>query len=126
MLRTKTGSPYVIAGMEILLGQADARVVVYEAKDSFLMEAHFNIKALLALRTIDTILPVSVVAYEEVTSVIELTASFSWFSTHYSDRIKNVPTEKEKTNMGGKIKQTELMIAISKNNKAWVLSTQMK
>lgn len=97
-LRTRIGSPYVIAGMEDLLQQSpDARVVGYEANGGFLVGAGFvvNDETLHALPTRDSVLPALIVlaiSFEQARPISELTAEFPARFTA-SDRIKDIPTD---------------------------------
>ncbi len=121
-LRTRIGSPYVIAGMEDLLQQSpDARVVGYEANGGFLVGADFvvNNQVLHALPTRDSVLPALIVlamSYEQGRPVSQLTANYPGRYTA-SDRIKDIPTDVSKQLIAdiktSKAKQTELLSAIA-------------
>lgn len=97
-LRTKIGSPYVIAGMETLLSQAPAaRIVGYEANGGFLVGSDFEVngQTLHALPTRDSILPALILlamTHEKKCLISELTKDYPARYTA-SDRIKNIPTE---------------------------------
>jgi phosphomannomutase len=59
VVRTRIGSPYVIAGMEVSLSQNAGGVVGYEANGGFLLgsEVHRDARRLVALPTRDAVLP---------------------------------------------------------------------
>jgi len=121
-LRTKIGSPYVIAGMDALLNQSpDARLVGYEANGGFLVGSDFvvNNETLHALPTRDCVLPALIVlamSLEQARPVSQLTNEFSKRFTA-SDRIKDIPTDVSKQLIAdiktSKAKQTELLSAIA-------------
>ncbi|BDX03976.1 phosphomannomutase [Marinomonas pontica] len=120
-MRTRIGSPYVIAGMEDLLQQSpDARVVGYEANGGFLVGADFvvNNQVLHALPTRDSVLPALIVlamSFEQARPISQLTAEFPARFTA-SDRIKDIPTDVSKQLIAdikaSKAKQTELLSVI--------------
>ncbi|PJE53283.1 phosphomannomutase [Marinomonas sp. BSi20584] len=124
-LRTRIGSPYVIAGMEYLLQQSpDARVVGYEANGGFLVGADFvvNNQVLHALPTRDSVLPALIVlamSYEQALPISQLTANYPGRYTA-SDRIKDIPTDVSKQLIAdiktSKAKQTELLSAIAQES----------
>jgi len=121
-LRTKIGSPYVIAGMEELLQQSpDARVVGYEANGGFLVGADFvvNNQVLHALPTRDSVLPALIVlamSYEYTLPVSQLTDGYPERYTA-SDRLKNIPTDVSKRLLAemkaSQAKQAELLSVIA-------------
>lgn len=121
-LRTRIGSPYVIAGMEDLLQQSpDARVVGYEANGGFLVGADFvvNNQVLHALPTRDSVLPALIVlamSYEQARPISQLTDNYPDRYTA-SDRIKDIPTDVSRQLIAdiktSKAKQTELLSAIA-------------
>ncbi|MEC9486233.1 MAG: phosphomannomutase [Prosthecochloris sp.] len=95
VVRTRIGSPYVIAGMEGV--ETDGVVVGYEANGGFLLGSDVvrDGKVLRALPTRDAVLPMLVVlcmARERGSRVSEVT---DWLPERYtaSDRLKEVPTE---------------------------------
>ena len=124
-LRTRIGSPYVIAGMEDLLQQSpDARVVGYEANGGFLVGADFvvNNQVLHALPTRDSVLPALIVlamSYEQARPISQLTDNYPDRYTA-SDRIKEIPTDVSKQLIAdvktSKAKQTELLSAIAQES----------
>lgn len=121
-LRTRIGSPYVIAGMEELLQQSpDSRVVGYEANGGFLVGADFivNNQVLHALSTRDSVLPALIVlamSYEFTCTISQLTAEFPVRFTA-SDRIKDIGTDVSKLLIENiktsKVKQAELLSVIA-------------
>ncbi len=121
-LRTKIGSPYVIAGMNALLEQtSNARVVGYEANGGFLVGSDFDVngKTLHALPTRDSVLPALIVlamAHESGGSISELTRDYPARYTA-SDRIKNIPTDTSQQLLNSiknsKTKQAELLSTIA-------------
>jgi phosphomannomutase len=126
-LRTRIGSPYVIAGMEDLLQQSqDARVVGYEANGGFLVGADFvvNNQVLHALPTRDSVLPALIVlamSFEQACSVSQLTNGFPQRYTA-SDRIKDIPTDVSKQLIAdiktNKAKQAELLSVVKQDGEA--------
>ncbi|ETI61392.1 phosphomannomutase [Marinomonas profundimaris] len=123
-LRTRIGSPYVIAGMEGLLQQSpNARIVGYEANGGFLVGADFvvNNQVLHALPTRDSVLPALIVlamSFEQDRTISQLTAEFPARFTA-SDRIKDIPTDASKQLIehikASKAKQTELLSAMAQD-----------
>ena len=123
-LRTKIGSPYVIAGMEDLLQQSpEARVVGYEANGGFLVGADFvvNGETLHALPTRDSVLPALIVlamSFEQARPISQLTAEFPARFTA-SDRIKDIPTDVSRQLIAdlkiSKEKQAELLSVIAQD-----------
>ncbi|MEP3351536.1 MAG: phosphomannomutase [Marinomonas sp.] len=126
-LRTKIGSPFVIAGMETLLEQTpDARLVGYEANGGFLVGSDFEVngQTLHALPTRDSVLPaliLLVMAHEKDCPISELTSDYPARYTA-SDRIQNIPTQTSKQLIGelrnSKTKQTELLSVITAQGEA--------
>lgn len=124
-LRTRIGSPYVIAGMEDLLQQSpDARVVGYEANGGFLVGADFvvNNQVLHALPTRDSVLPALIVlamSYEQARPISQLTDNYPDRYTA-SDRIKEIPTDVSRQLIAdiktSKAKQTELLSVIAQED----------
>ena len=122
-LRTKIGSPYVIAGMEALLrGTPNAKVVGYEANGGFLVgtDMQVNNQVLYALPTRDAVLPTLIVlamSYQQQRAISQLTSEFAPRFTA-SDRIKDIPTDVSKQLIAdlkaSKAKQAELLQAIAK------------
>ncbi|MBU0791846.1 MAG: phosphomannomutase [Gammaproteobacteria bacterium] len=121
-LRTKIGSPYVIAGMNTLLNQSpDARLVGYEANGGFLVGSDFvvNDETLHALPTRDCVLPALIVlamSFDQARPVSQLTNEFSKRYTA-SDRMKDIPTDISRKLIAdikiSKDKQAELLAAIA-------------
>ncbi|RCX00361.1 phosphomannomutase [Marinomonas foliarum] len=123
-LRTKIGSPYVIAGMDMLLNQSpDARLVGYEANGGFLVGSDFvvNNETLHALPTRDCVLPALIVlamSFEQARPVSQLTNEFSKRFTA-SDRMKDIPTDVSRKLIAdikvSKDEQAELLAAIAQS-----------
>lgn len=121
-LRTKIGSPYVIAGMEVLLQQSpDARVVGYEANGGFMVGADFTVngETLHSLPTRDSVLPALIVldmSFEQARPISQLTDNYPDRYTA-SDRIKDIPTDISRQLIAdiktSKAKQTELLSVIA-------------
>ena len=121
-LRTKIGSPYVIAGMETLLEQTpDARLVGYEANGGFLVGSDFEVngQTLHALPTRDSVLPALILlamAHEKHCPISELTSDYPARYTA-SDRIQNISTQTSKQLIAelrnSKTKQAELLSVIA-------------
>ena len=96
VVRTRIGSPYVVAGMDASAG--DGVVVGYEANGGFLLESRVvhNGRTLEALPTRDSVLPILALlgmARERDEKVSGLSASLPKRFTA-SDRLKDVPTER--------------------------------
>jgi phosphomannomutase len=109
VLRTRIGSPYVIAGMQELLATGPGPVAGYEANGGFLTAGDIERdgRALPALPTRDAAivaLAVLCLAKDRGQRVSQLTADLPARYTH-SDRIKGFPTELSRarlaTMMGG-------------------------
>ena len=103
VIRTRIGSPYVIAGMEE--AGSDGVVVGYEANGGFLLgsDAVRNGKALDALPTRDAVLPIVALlcmARELGCKVSELTESLPKRYTA-SDRLQDFPTELSRSIIAG-------------------------
>ncbi|WP_254682282.1 phosphomannomutase [Marinomonas sp. FW-1] len=125
VLRTRIGSPYVIAGMEELLqATPDARVVGYEANGGFLVGSDFSVNndVLHALPTRDSVLPALIVlamSFEQDRPISQLTAEFPERYTA-SDRIKDIPTDVSRQLIAdlkiNKEKQAELLSVIAQDD----------
>jgi phosphomannomutase len=126
-LRTKIGSPYVIAGMEELLQQSpDARLVGFEANGGFLTGVDFvvNNQVLHALPTRDSVLPALIVlaiSYEKTRPLSQLTNNYPNRYTA-SDRIKDIATTVSRQLLvnikTSKAKQLELLSVIGQEGEA--------
>jgi phosphomannomutase len=129
-MRTRIGSPYVIAGMDELLQQSpDARVVGYEANGGFLVGADFvvNNQVLHALPTRDSVLPALIVlaiSYEKTCPISRLTYGYPDRYTA-SDRIKDIPSKVSwrliMDTKTSKAKQAELLSAIAQEGEVLVV-----
>ncbi|MEL0622233.1 phosphomannomutase [Marinomonas arenicola] len=129
-LRTKIGSPYVIAGMEQLeksalsAGLESFSVVGYEANGGFLVgsDTQVNKQTLYALPTRDSVLPILIVlamSHQQQRAIGKLTSEFAPRFTA-SDRIKDIPTETSKQLIAdlkaSKAKQAELLDTIAEQS----------
>ena len=95
--RTRIGSPYVIEGIEQLIGSGVSKVVGYEPNGGFLVgsELRKNAKVLSPLMTRDAVLPILCLlslARESGCKLSELTKTLPARFTA-SDRLQNFPTE---------------------------------
>lgn len=97
VLRTRIGSPHVIAAMEMTMQDAAARTVGFEANGGFLLgfEAEGPAGRLAALPTRDAILPILVPLAEAVRQGRLLSALVADLPDRRtaSDRLEDVPTE---------------------------------
>jgi phosphomannomutase len=103
VLRTRIGSPYVIAGMQALLATGPTPVAGYEANGGFLTADDIlrDGRRLPALPTRDAavvVLAVLCLAREHGRRISELAADLPARYTH-SDRIKNFPTEQSQARL---------------------------
>ena len=102
--RTRIGSPFVIAGMERLLGEGVAPVVGYEANGGFLLGSDLERdgRQLSALPSRDALLPIVAIlamAREGAVPVSALTAGLPRRFTH-SDRLQEFPVEVSRRHLG--------------------------
>lgn len=126
-LRTKIGSPYVIAGMEQLeksalsAGLESFSIVGYEANGGFLVgsDMQVNKQTLHALPTRDSVLPILIVlamSHLQKRDISQLTSEFAPRFTG-SDRIKGIPrdvsTQLIADLKASKAKQAELLESIA-------------
>lgn len=96
VLRTRIGSPFVIAAMNVLTSQSPVPVAGFEANGGFLLGA--AVSGLAALPTRDALLPMlSLLARSarERRSISALMGALPRRYTH-SDRIKNFPTDQSR------------------------------
>lgn len=98
VLRTRIGSPYVIAGMQSLSARGLAPVVGYEANGGFLTDSdiHRGGKQLPALPTRDAVIVAIAVigaARAQGVPISQLSASLPQRFT-FSDRLKDFPSER--------------------------------
>ena len=129
-LRTKIGSPYVIAGMEQLeqdaqnTGLESVSIVGYEANGGFLVgsDMQVNNQTLHALPTRDSVLPILIVlamSHQQQRVISQLTSEFAPRFTA-SDRIKDIPANVSKQLIAdlkaSKAKQAELLQTIAKQD----------
>ena len=104
VLRTRIGSPFVIAGMDRLLGEGVAPVVGYEANGGFLLGSDLERdgRQLPALPTRDALLPIVAIlalAREGAVPISALTATLPRRFTH-SDRLQAFPVELCRRHLG--------------------------
>lgn len=130
-VRTKIGSPYVIAGMEsVLLKQQnkDLNLVGYEANGGFLVGTNvfFQQQVITALPTRDSFLPIILLLAMSNMQKQPISALSSHLLARFtaSDRIKNVPTDKSKALLlallTSKTEQEKLLGAIPANDGVFV------
>ncbi|MFA6040027.1 MAG: phosphomannomutase [Methylophilus sp.] len=94
VIRTKIGSPYVIAEMNEIIAHGEKNTSGFEANGGFILGAMIN--SLAALPTRDAMLPIIaglVLAIENKTTLALLVESLPQRYTH-SDRLKNFPSNK--------------------------------
>ncbi|MGL1902004.1 MAG: phosphomannomutase [Fibrobacterales bacterium] len=100
VLRTRIGSPFVIAGMEQLKAETFQSIIGYEANGGFLTYSPFKSgeKELKALPTRDALLPIIaalLLSIQKETSLSQLAGAYpSRFTA--SDRLKEFPLEKSR------------------------------
>ena len=105
IVRTRIGSPFVIAGMQQAQAEGHRTVVGYEANGGFLTatDVQRDGRTLPALPTRDAVivaLGILLLAQERGCAVSRLSAYLPQRFTH-SDRLKNFPTELSKERIGG-------------------------
>ena len=97
VVRTRIGSPFVIAAMEQLLAQGATSVAGFEANGGFLLgSAPYDIPGLTALPTRDAVLPVVVLLLQVKQLSLPLSKLVSMLPQRYtaSDRLQNFATTK--------------------------------
>ena len=104
VVRTKIGSPFVIAAMQSLESIGESSIVGYEANGGFLQQTSLTLngKKLSALPTRDAVMvALTVIASADQNSctISELLAQLPQRYT-YSDRLKEFPTELSKEKIG--------------------------
>ncbi|MBK1694508.1 phosphomannomutase [Chromatium weissei] len=119
VIRTRIGSPFVIAGMNQLLQEGIAPVVGYEANGGFLLGTDLmrDDRRLAALPTRDAVIvavTVLLTAVEQNKPISALAADLPQRFTH-SDRLKNIPTERSQARLAalncGDLQQNQTAIA---------------
>ncbi len=97
VMRTRIGSPYVIAAMEIAMPDPEARTVGFEANGGFLLgfDAEGPAGPIAPLLTRDAVLPILVPLAEAARTGRPLSALVAALPDRHtaSDRLENVPTE---------------------------------
>ena len=104
VLRTRIGSPYVIAGMEALQKEGAASVAGFEANGGFLLGSHIpQASTLQPLPTRDAILPVVTLLAQVKTQGKPLSQLVAALPQRFtaSDRLQDFPTEKSKALLSG-------------------------
>ncbi|MCX7095841.1 MAG: phosphomannomutase [Methylobacter sp.] len=95
VLRTRIGSPYVIAGMEQMLAAGSAGVVGFEANGGFLVGSHLTVggQTLSALPTRDAVLPALAVLAMARQRDCKVSALLAGLPQRYtaSDRLQDFP-----------------------------------
>jgi len=97
VVRTKVGSPYVIAAMQEAVATGQAGVVGFEANGGFLTASDFSVggETIWALPTRDCLLPILAILalrVERQAPMSEIAASFN-LPVAAADRLENFPTE---------------------------------
>lgn len=97
VVRTKVGSPYVIAAMQEAVAAGQTGVVGFEANGGFLTAADFSVggEAIRALPTRDCLLPILAILalrVERQKPMSQIVASFD-LPIAAADRLENFPTE---------------------------------
>lgn len=97
VVRTRIGSPYVIAGMETLMAEGQDGVVGFEANGGFLVGTRLekNGRVLAPLPTRDAVLPILALLAMAREKKVPLSRLATGLPARFtaSDRIKAVPTE---------------------------------
>lgn len=106
VVRTRIGSPYVIAAMQTLIEEGEHNVAGFEANGGFLLASHLTGSAefltgsnsLAALPTRDAVLPVVALLWQIKTTCQPLSQLVSALPQRFtaSDRLQDFPTEKSK------------------------------
>lgn len=115
VVRTRIGSPYVIAGMALALSQGDGVVVGYEANGGFLLGGDVvrHGRRLASLPTRDAVLPMLALlcmAREQGHKLSQLSKDLPARYTA-SDRLQNFPTAKSQTLIASLRASPELLAA---------------
>lgn len=97
VLRTRVGSPYVIAGMNDAVSGGEARVLGFEANGGLLTGSDFTVEGqiLKALPTRDCFLPILAILHQanlEKLPLSQFAASFK-LPVAAADRLENIPVE---------------------------------
>lgn len=116
-IRTKIGSPYVIAGMELLPKNESTKVVGYEANGGFLLGSDmlWGEQGLTALPTRDSFLPILLLLVEANRKKVKLSQLSQHLPPRFtaSDRLKEYPSELSAqllNNLKASISEQELLI----------------
>lgn len=103
--RTRIGSPYVIAGMQALQAKNHSHIVGYEANGGFLIQDDISQhgKSLSALPTRDAVIVILSLLISSRQQEITLSVLADRLPERYtySDRIKQIPTDKSQSLIAG-------------------------
>ena len=98
--RTRIGSPYVIAGMQVLQAAGYALVAGYEANGGFLLASDIELdgRRLSALPTRDALLPILALLASTHSEGVPLSALAESLPARFtaSDRLKDYPTDRSR------------------------------
>lgn len=117
VVRTRIGSPFVIAAMEALQKEGAISVAGFEANGGFLLGSSLpEAKSLKPLPTRDAVLPVVVLLDQIKKQDKHLSQLVSAIPQRYtaSDRVQNFPTDKSKTFLGEWSRNPEAMLSAFK------------
>lgn len=97
VVRTRIGSPFVIAGMEEFSSSETARVAGFEANGGFLLGS--SLSEIVKLPTRDALLPVVILLSQIKTNGVPLSRLVDSLPQRFtsSDRLQNFPTERSKS-----------------------------
>lgn len=113
VVRTRIGSPYVIAGMEAALAQGNNAVVGYEANGGFLLGSDVMQKGqcLASLPTRDAVLPILALLVMSREKGCKLSQLARQLPARYtaSDRLQNIAAEASRKLIDSLLKSSELM-----------------
>lgn len=115
VIRTRIGSPFVIAGMDSLLKEGAASVAGFEANGGFLLGSRVPQSPMLApLPTRDAVLPIVTLLAQVKMQGKPLSALVAELPQRFtaSDRLQNFPTEKSKALIGHWSSDTQAMLAV--------------
>lgn len=114
VVRTRIGSPYVIAGMEDALEQGDKRVVGYEANGGFLLGSSVirEGRTLSALPTRDAVLPMLALLHATRQKGCKLSQLAQDLPARYtaSERLQNFATQKSQSLIQTLIKDRDALV----------------
>jgi len=109
--RTRIGSPYVIEGMKNLEQAGHKKIVGYEANGGFLQQDEINLKGhvLSSLPTRDAVIVILGLLVSAKQQALKISSLVTQLPQRYtfSDRIKEIPTEKSKLLIAGLVNGNE-------------------